>query len=221
MGGMGMGGMIGMGGCCGGIMGMSGMVGGMGNCYPGGLCGFSGYCGFCGFTGCWGISPFYYGYPYYGLNALPTPPQAYSKWIPSPSKTYYHRTLTIQIAAPSATTLEFVLVHYPERPKFFYFYDPVEKKYLGRYRVGAGPGDCFSLLEFEERRTNLKDIPESAYQNPGSMPMMPAVIYARPGTSIDPNLQNLTLLRPPEGVPDGLLGLPPEEKGLKKLQEEP
>jgi hypothetical protein len=121
----------------------------------------------------------------------------------------------IQTPAPSTAAIEFILVHYPERSKLFYFYDPVERKYFGRYRIGAGSTDCFNLLGFVDRKANLKDIPDSAYRSTGGMPQVGQVIRARPGTTVDAALEKLKLLRPPESVPDQLLGLPPEEPALK------
>jgi hypothetical protein len=202
---MGMTGFNGMGGCCGGMMGMGGASGccGLGGCGAMmGMCGFNGMTGCCGGMmgmGCCGVFP-------------TAPTQAYSKWTPSPGMLYSYRTLNIQNTPPHDRSLEFILVHYPERPKFFFYYDPVEKSYFGRYRLGAGAADSFSLLGFADRKANLKDIPESAYRSTGAMPAVPQVIRARPGTTVDAALRNLRLLRPPESMPDELLGLPPEEK---------
>ena len=220
-GGMGMSGMVGgsMGGgligmpyygCCGGFSQPLQVMGGTGFS---GMVGFPGCCW--GPCGCWGFPTF----PFNGLNAIPAATQSYSKWTPSPNKTYYFRTLSIQTPAPNEALVEFIAVHYPDRPKYFYYFDAVEKKYVGRYRVGAGPTECFNLIAFGDRKAHLKDIPESAFENATAMPMVPSLIYTRPGTTIEPYLQNLTLLRPPDAVPDQLLGLPPEEKGLKKMIE--
>ncbi|HZZ80691.1 MAG TPA: hypothetical protein VFE62_19470 [Gemmataceae bacterium] len=190
MGGMGgMQGLIGMGGCCGGM--------------------FTGYqCnpyGFCNFGGCGGG---------FGFNWMPT--QSYSSWSPSPAKTYYYRTLTVHTPPPNEAVLEFVLVYHPDRPKYFYYYDPVDKKFLGRYTIGAKPEQCFSLLSWNSRKASLKEIGDPGMALAGPMPDFKHIIRPRPGTKLEPALQNLKLMRPPESIPDWLLGLPAEEPTLKK-----
>jgi hypothetical protein len=119
-------------------------------------------------------------------------------------------------AAPSDTTLEFVLIHYPDRPKFFYYFDPVERKYFGRYRVGALPAEAFQMVHPAERKATLKDIMEASFRTLGSMPTIPQITKLKMTTPPDAYLQTLKLMRPPESIPDDLLGLPAEEPSLKK-----
>lgn len=201
-----------------------GMTGFAGACGPSGFAGMSGFSGcfggpnMCGFSGCLG-GPYCYGSMSGCFGSFAVATQTYSKWAPSPGKAYYHRTLTIQMPPPNEAILEFVLVHYPDRPKFFYYYDPVEKKYFGRYRTGATPTDCFHVLGFADRKPSLKDIKDSAFRSTGGMPIMKYVLQPKSGVSVDAALQNLKLLRPPESIPDELLGLPPEEPALKKMPE--
>jgi hypothetical protein len=184
-----------------------------------GMIGMSGHCGYIGFSGCFG-NPFCFGSMSGCFGGYFMPTQAYSRWAPSPNKAYYHRTLTIQTPAPNETAFEFVMVHYPDRPKFFYYYDPVDKKYFGRYRLGAPPTESFQVLQFNDRKASLSDIKDSAYRNTSGMPPFSLIVRPKQGTTLDATLQNLKLLRPPETVPDALLGLPPEEPPvLKKAPE--
>jgi hypothetical protein len=162
--------------------------------------------GFCGFGGCCGG---------FGVQ-FPQPTQSYSGWSPSPAKTYYYRTLILHTLPPNEATLEFVLVHHPERPKAFYYYDPVDKKFFGRYNIGAKPEQCFNLIPWSSRKGSLKDISDASAPFAGPMPDFKHIIRPRPGTTLDPALQNLKLMRPPESIPDLLLGLPAEEPTLKK-----
>ncbi len=55
------------------------------------------------------------------------------KWTPSPSQVLLSHVVH-QDAAPQRSGLEFILVHHADRPKFFYFYDPVEKNAHVRVR---------------------------------------------------------------------------------------
>ena len=205
-------GMCGFGGCTGGF-GCS-----IGGCLGGHPCSFGGCLG-CSFGGCFGTVPCSFS-GFCGGFSTSMPTQTYSKWSPSANKTYYFRILQVQTPPPNDLCLEFILVHYPDRPKFFYFYDPVDKKYFGRYLLGARPENCFNLLNVNDRQTNLKDIPESAFRHTAGMPTVTQVLRPRTGTVIDGvALQNLKLQRPPESIPDELLGLPPEEPTLKKSVE--
>lgn len=203
-----------MSGCFGGCpmhMGMCGF-GGFSGCIGGMPCSFGGCLGG-GFSGCFGSFPCSFGGGQFsGGQHI----QTYTKWSASPGRSYFYRVLHVQTPAPSEATLEFILVHQPDRPKYFYYFDPVDKKYLGRFIIGAKPEQCFNLLPFADRRTNIKEIPESAYRAIGTMPTFPQVIRPRPGTMVEPSLQNVRLSRPPEAIPDELLGLPPEELSLRK-----
>lgn len=87
-------------GAVGGIGGIAGMCGPAGFAGASGCYG-SGLIGMCGFSGCYG-GPYCFGTMsgcFGGFAYLPT--QTYSKWAPSPSKAYYHRTLTIQTPPPA------------------------------------------------------------------------------------------------------------------------
>jgi hypothetical protein len=192
-------------GCCGGIGAMCGVMGftGMGGC-----------CG--GMTGMYGCLGCYPSYPLYGAF-LSTSSQTYAPWKASPNKAYYHRTTQVYAPAPNDISFEFVIVYYPERPKYFYFFDPAEKKYIGQYQLGARPEKCFSLLNPNERKASLRDVSTALFRNPGPMPSLQQTF--RPSGAIigDSNaLKDIKLQRPPESIPDDLLGLPPEEALEKK-----
>lgn len=209
-GGMGMVGGVGGLGMGGGMIGTPGFYfnGGLGmGCYPypGGCCGGMGhFSGFC---------PYPY-FPIFPANST----QFYSKWQPSPSKSYYYRVLQIQTPAPTERSFEFVLVHYPDRPKMFYFFDPVEKTYLGRFKLRSSTEKCFELLSASDRNASLNEIKETAYRPIGGMPSLAHFITPKSGVlAAELNgLRNVKILRPPESVPDELLGLPAEEGSPKK-----
>src|SRR5262249_46291804 len=157
-----------------------------------GMSGCYGMIGYCGFGGCFG-GPICMGFMYGCFGSFPSLTQTYSKWTPSPSKAYYYRVLTVQTPAPNDLTFEFVLVHYPDRPKFLYYYDPVEKKYVGRYRPGARQEDCFHLVSPNYRKSNLADIPESSFRSIGGMPVLHQVIQTKPNVTDAPVVKTLKL----------------------------
>jgi len=202
------------------MMGMGGMSGGFqhGMIGYGGYCGFGGCCGGmpCNFGGCMGCFPCgmmggCMGGAFYGLG----PTQTYAKWSDSPGKAYYYRTLQItpSALAPNDKTHEFIVVYYPERPKYFYYFEPVAKAYVGRYVLGSKGENCFSLLNPADRKANLKSIPENAFRGPGTMPTLPQLVNMKSPSIIEPGpWQTLRLNRPPESVPNELLGLPPDEE---------
>lgn len=67
-----------------------------------------------------------------------------------------------------------------------------------------------------ERKATLKDIMEASFRTLGSMPTIPQITKLKMTTPPDAYLQTLKLMRPPESIPDDLLGLPAEEPSLKK-----
>ncbi len=171
----GLGGMCGLGGCCG-MMGIGGGIAGIG-----GMHGF----------GCWGT----------GMSL-----QFYSDWTHFPGRSYYHRSFhfptAIVLGSNPATVQELRVIHYPDRPHYFYYYDPQQKKYVGRYRPDASDNDCFALLSPKARKRSLAEIPEQAYGRWGPMPTLAALSGA--STAFSPQLQ-----RPPAGLPGH--DLPPDE----------
>ncbi|TVP97637.1 MAG: hypothetical protein EA381_14520, partial [Planctomycetaceae bacterium] len=66
-----------------------------------------------------------------------------------------------------------VVVCYPSRPRYFYYYNPYRRTYWGRFDTEGAPGQQYSILAPEDRRENLADIPESAFPPPGPMPVIP------------------------------------------------
>jgi hypothetical protein len=203
----------------GGVMGMSGYTG------FGGMCG---HIGFFGMSGCCGGFPCHcfnncpttfggcFGGCFGGFGGLPT--QTYSRWAASPTKAFYFRHMHVTNVSGSDSVFEVVLVHYPERPKHFYYYDPAAKVYVGRYVVGAKSDACFSLLGPSDRKAELKSIREAAFRSAGPMPSLAKLILPKTPafTSAVAAVQNVALTRPPEGIPDALLGLPAEEELGKK-----
>jgi hypothetical protein len=193
-------------------MGMGGFGFGSGNPGGVGLAGASGLCGFTGasgFGGCCGgnFSGFPCGGYFGGFGAVPQ--QFYGAWNKFPGKTYYHRDL--YVASPFAYQ-SLTVIHYPDRPNYFYFYDPAQKKYVGRYRRGAKDQECFAPLPPNFRKATLGEVVEKSYSKWGPMPTM-AQLTAPPATGAPPSMATLgtppQLVRPSDTLPGH--DLPPDE----------
>lgn len=186
---------------------------GFGNPGGMGLTGASGFCGFAGasgFGGCCGgnFSGFPCNFGYFGgFGAVPQ--QSYGAWNKFPGKTFYHRDL--YVANPFAFQ-SLTVIHYPDRPNYFYFYDPAQKKYVGRYRRGAKDQECFAPLPPNFRKATLGELAEKSYSKWGPMPALaqltgPAVTnpsVPTPALGAPPHL-----IRPPDTLPGH--DLPPDE----------
>jgi len=100
--------------------------------------------------------------------------QAYSSWSYHPTNTYYYSRYTYQpVYRPTVVTPTYhhhYCVHYPSRPRYVYYYNPVRRTYWGRYDLqDAG----YSMLKEEDRKGDLDAIPESAFPKPSEMPPIP------------------------------------------------
>ncbi len=74
-------------------------------------------------------------------------------------------------------------IYYPTTPRYVYYYNPHTSAYWGRLDLQAKGENKYSLLEKKDRKKELKDIPESAFPEPGKMPAIPD---SKDGASIDP-----------------------------------
>jgi hypothetical protein len=96
--------------------------------------------------------------------------QYYGGWTYNPVQTYYYRPY-YYLPYSSATTYSYhYVVHYPTQPQYYYYYNPVQSYYWGRYDLKA---KGYSLLAEKDRHGNLEKIPETAFPKPGTMPNIP------------------------------------------------
>ncbi|SMP76512.1 hypothetical protein SAMN06265222_12160 [Neorhodopirellula lusitana] len=96
--------------------------------------------------------------------------QAYSSWSYHPTSTYYYSRYTYQPVVTTTTYHHHYCIHYPSRPRYVYYYNPVRRTYWGRYDLQEAG---YSMLKKEDRKENLDDIPESAFPKPAPMPEIP------------------------------------------------
>jgi len=104
---------------------------------------------------------------------------------------YYYRHYYFKPSAEAPNYRYHHLVYYPTHPGHYYFYNPYQGRYWGRYDVVA---KGFSVLKEADRRDRIADIPAGAFPKPGPMPEVPE---STDRTPIEP---------PPPG-------LPPDEAG--------
>jgi hypothetical protein len=187
--GTGFGGMCGIGGCFG--TGFGGMCG-IGGCFGTGLGGM------CGIGGCFGSHPGGCMGSLCGFSGFnPTPQQFYTPWTKLPERRFYNRDL--QVVSGFIGFQNLTVIYYPERPSVFYFYDPIQKKYVGRYRRGAKETECFALIVPKDRRATLGEIPEKSYMKWSAMPSY-SQLTAPPNVAPGPPAQP-QLIRPPDALP--------------------
>jgi hypothetical protein len=80
-------------------------------------------------------------------------------------------------------------IYYPAQPSYIYYYNPARQVYWGRYKLGSKGDQRYSILAENDRKKDLKEIPESAFPEPAAMPKIPG---ATDDVAIEP---------PPENVP--------------------
>jgi hypothetical protein len=110
-------------------------------------------------------------------------------WAYSVSNSYYYTTYYYQVTVAQPVYYYHYCVYYPAYPTYIYYYNPYSQVYWGRYVIGSKGNDGYSILAKEDRKKDLKDIPESAFPAPGPMPTIPG---AKDGVQ---------MLPPPENVP--------------------
>jgi len=94
----------------------------------------------------------------------------YSGYTYYPSRSYYASYYYYKPYRTYPTYHYHYCVYYPRYPRYVYYYNPYRKVYWGRYDLDA---QGYSLLEEQDRRERLADIPDSAFPKPGPMPADP------------------------------------------------
>jgi hypothetical protein len=107
----------------------------------------------------------------------------------SPTYSYYYVRYYYKPAVTYTTYEYHYCIYYPSQPDYVYYYNPSNKVYWGRYKLGSKGKKRYSILAEKDRKKDLKDIPESAFPAPAAMPVIPG---SEDKVAIDP---------PPENVP--------------------
>ncbi len=104
--------------------------------------------------------------------------QYYSNWNHHPTNNYHYcRYYYTPVVTTHVTTVKYeyhYVITYPSQPQYRYYYNPVRRVYWGRFEVDENNKPVgYSLLANEDRKSSLKDIPESAFPPASKMPPVP------------------------------------------------
>ncbi len=99
--------------------------------------------------------------------------QYYSSWSYHPRHSYYYRTYYHRPHVRYNSYNYHYCVHYPSRPRYVYYYNPHSRRYWGRFDLEGTEGAQYSILDPEDRKERLSDIPEAAFPEPAEMPIIP------------------------------------------------
>jgi len=122
--------------------------------------------------------------------------QSYGSWSYNPGTRYYYSSYYYKPVVTYPTYKHHYVIYYPRRPRYVYYYNPVVRRYWGRYDMQE---KGYSLLAKKDRKEKLDDIPESAFPKPGKMPPIPESedkVLMKP---IDP--KTLPQTKTPEALP--------------------
>lgn len=99
--------------------------------------------------------------------------QYYSSWSYYPSSSYYYTTYYYQPYSTYSGYNYHYCIYYPSQPNYVYYYNPYSRQYWGRLDLNGKDGAVYSILDPKDRKTNLSEIPESAFPKPAAMPVIP------------------------------------------------
>ena len=108
------------------------------------------------------------------------PRQYYSDWVFRRGLDYHYCKLFCK-PGPTHTGYDYYYcIFYPSQPRYVYYYDTLKRSYWGRLDLEGGPGKRFSLLDEADRKDKLRDLAESAFPEPASMPSIPGAEDGEP-----------------------------------------
>ena len=99
--------------------------------------------------------------------------QYYSGWRRYPQRDYYYRTYYYKPSTTYAGYRHHYVIYTPQRPRYFYYYNPYRKVYWGRSPVACEGKPLYSMLAEADRRATLEEIPEKAFPKPAALPPLP------------------------------------------------
>ena len=144
------------------------------------------------------------------LTALAGPAQAhygrqyYGGWNYYSDYGYYYRSYYYQPYAGGDYHYHYC-IYYPSQPSYVYYYNPYHHYYWGRLDMTAKGENRYSLLDEKDRKSSVKEIPESAFPKPGKMPNIPE---SKDDVQIDPIS--------PDDLPKGAPGDLPKKDELPR-----
>lgn len=97
------------------------------------------------------------------------PRQVYGKW--KEGNHYFYRTYNFK-PTPTSDYQQHIVICYKTDRRYYYFYNPESKKFWGRCEVVQPECPTYAMLAEEDRKGNLKDIPDSAFPKPTTPPTL-------------------------------------------------
>ena len=94
-------------------------------------------------------------------------------WTYSSTYNYYYTTYYYQTTVTTTTYDYHYCIYYPSQPSYVYYYNPDRQYYWGRYEVGSKGEKRYSKLKEEDRKKDLKDIPNDKFPEADKMPSIP------------------------------------------------
>jgi hypothetical protein len=119
--------------------------------------------------------------------------QYYSSYRYHSSQRYYYSNYYYQPTYNYSGYRYHYAIYYPSQPRYVYYYNPYKRVYWGRFDLQGCCGQQYSLLAENDRKEQLKEIPESAFPKPGPMPKVPE---ATDGTTMLPPPAELPVVAP-------------------------
>ncbi|MFN8711097.1 MAG: hypothetical protein ACK526_23525 [Planctomyces sp.] len=101
------------------------------------------------------------------------PRQYYSEWVKRPNQSYHYRHYYFKPSASYSGYRHHYVVYHPQKPKHLYFYNPYTKTYWGRCPLGTNGAPKYSQLAEKDRRSVIRQIPETAFPEPSEPPVIP------------------------------------------------
>jgi len=119
-----------------------------------------------------------------------SPRQYYGSW--EHRRSYSYRTYYYKPTPTYAGYRHHYVISYPHDHKHYYYYNPYKRTFWGRCDAYGEGQPYYSRLPDEYQRSNLSEIPESAFPPQGALPSIPE---AQDGGRLD--------LPPDDGPPPG------------------
>ena len=134
------------------------------------------------------------------------PRQYYSSWQKHSTHSYAYRNYYYKPTPKYSGYKHHYVVYYPSRPQYYYYYNPYSKQYWGRCPTETNGEPLYSMLDPKDRKSSLKDIPESAFPKPTNVPPIPEAKDNEPldlpPDDLPPNTPATASGKPAPQVPD-------------------
>lgn len=99
--------------------------------------------------------------------------QYYSSWTYNYDQAYWYRTYYYLTSATATDYSHHYCTYQPSTPRYIYYYNSNSNVYWGRYDLEGKVDSEYSELKDEDKKKELKDIPDAKFPKPAKMPKIP------------------------------------------------